>query len=62
MIETPPTIILYLLVHGITTVGSIMLFFIRNEHRITKIETKLDYLERSHGLLMATGRDPDRSQ
>jgi len=33
MIETPPVFIQYLVIHGIATVGSIMLFFIRNEHR-----------------------------
>ena len=35
----------YLLVHGIITVGSVLTFFIRNEHRITKVETTVALLK-----------------
>lgn len=48
----------YLLAHGITTVGAMVIFLIRNEHRITKMETRLDYLEKSHDTLTAHGTVP----
>ena len=51
----------YLIIHGITTVGTMMLFLIRNEHRITKMETRLDYLEKSHDTLTARGTTPHGS-
>ena len=38
----------YLIVHGISTVGAIVIFLIRNEHRITKVETTLNNLKDSH--------------
>lgn len=38
----------YLIVHGISTVGAIVVFLIRNEHRITKVETNLNNLKDSH--------------
>lgn len=37
----------YLILHGVTTVGAIVIFLVRNEHRITKLETRLDYHEKS---------------
>lgn len=49
---------IYLAIHGITTVGAIIIFLIRNEHRITKTETRLDYLEKSHDTLTAKGTAP----
>lgn len=44
---------IYLTIHGITTVGAIIGFFIRNEHRITKLETTLDILHREHTRIMS---------
>lgn len=44
---------IYLVIHGITTVGAIVGFFIRNEHRITKLETTLDILHREHTRIMS---------
>lgn len=46
----------YLAIHGISTIGAVVVFLIRNEHRITKMETRLDYLEKSHDTLTAKGR------
>lgn len=40
---------LYLLIHGTITVGSLIGFLIRNEHRLTKLETKLENHERYTG-------------
>lgn len=48
----------YLAVHGISTIGAVVVFLIRNEHRITKIETRLDYLEKSHDTLTTKGTNP----
>ena len=47
--------IIYLTIHGVTTVGTVIVFLVRNEHRITKMETRLDYLEKSHDTLTAKG-------
>lgn len=35
----------YLILHGVATVGAMVVFLMRNEHRITKIETTLSLLE-----------------
>lgn len=51
----------YLGIHAITTVGTVVVFLIRNEHRITKMETRLDYLEKSHDALTARGTVPHTS-
>ena len=51
----------YLGLHAATTVGTVVIFLIRNEHRITKIETRLDYLEKSHDTLTARGTVPHAS-
>ena len=53
--------IIYLTIHGVTTVGSVIVFLVRNEHRITKMETRLDYLEKSHDTLTAKGTLPHGS-
>lgn len=45
----------YLIIHGITTVGAILVFFIRNEHRMTKTETTLDLLLKDHDRRTAQG-------
>ena len=36
----------YLLIHGTMTVGLLVGFLIRNEHRLTRLETKLEDHER----------------
>lgn len=48
----------YLLVHGISTVGGIVFFLIRNEHRITRVETTLNNLKTSHDVLTEHGTIP----
>ena len=45
----------YLLVHGISTVGAVVIFLIRNEHRITKLEVSHDSLKASHDALTRHG-------
>ena len=50
-----PVIQTYLWVHGISTVGAIVIFLIRNEHRITKLETTLKNLKDSHDALTDYG-------
>lgn len=46
---------IYLGLHAATTVGTVVVFLVRNEHRITKMETRLDYLEKSHDAYTAKG-------
>ena len=53
--------ILYLGLHAATTVGTVVIFLVRNEHRITKMETRLDYLEKSHDALTNRGTLPHLS-
>lgn len=48
-------ILTYLIIHGVSTIGAIMLFLIRNEHRITKVETFLNNLKESHDILTDHG-------
>ncbi len=48
----------YLFVHGISTVGAMIIFLIRNEHRITKLETNLNNLKTSHDALTNYGTIP----
>lgn len=38
--------IVYLIVHGIATLGILMAFFIRIEHRLTRVETKMENFEK----------------
>ena len=42
--------IVYLLVHGIATVGAVIGFMVRSERRITWIETTLLELKRQHDI------------
>jgi len=46
---------IYLLAHGLTTVGAVVVFLIRNEHRITKLEIELLKLNESHDRLTDYG-------
>lgn len=46
---------IYLGIHGLTTVGSIIIFLIRNEHRLTKLEVSHDNLKTSHDVLTSHG-------
>jgi len=48
----------YLVIHGITTVGSVVIFLIRNEHRITKLETTLSLLKDQHDRYTALNFNP----
>lgn len=48
----------YLLVHGLSTVGAVVVFLIRNEHRITKLETAFNNLKESHDSLTSYGNLP----
>lgn len=45
----------YLLVHGLSTIGAVVIFLIRNEHRVTKLETTLNNLKESHDTLTDHG-------
>uniref|UniRef100_A0A6H1ZW90 YvrJ family protein n=1 Tax=viral metagenome TaxID=1070528 RepID=A0A6H1ZW90_9ZZZZ len=45
----------YLVIHGVSTVGAVIVFLIRNEHRITKLETSLNNLKESHDALTDHG-------
>ena len=39
----------YLFIHGIITLGTIVAFVIRVEHRLTKLETMVDLLFKNPG-------------
>jgi hypothetical protein len=45
----------YLLVHGLSTIGAIIIFLIRNEHRVTKLETSFNNLKETHDRLTGHG-------
>ena len=45
----------YLIIHGVSTIGLIVIFLIRNEHRVTKVETTLNNLKESHDALTSHG-------
>lgn len=45
----------YLAIHGISTIGAVVVFLIRNEHRVTKLETTLNNLKESHDTLTEHG-------
>lgn len=49
---------IYLAVHGVTTLGTVIIFLIRNEHRLTRLETKQEALEKQHNVLTAYGTKP----
>ena len=36
----------YLLIHAIVTIGALITFLLRQEHRLTRIETKMEYIEK----------------
>ena len=38
----------YLIIHGLSTVGAVIVFMLRNEHRVTKLDTNLDRIMREH--------------
>ena len=40
--DTTTAILTYLITHGIITVGAIITFVVRVEHRLTKLETMVD--------------------
>ena len=48
----------YLLVHGLSTIGAIVIFLVRNEHRITKLETNFNNLKEIHDRLTNYGTNP----
>ena len=45
----------YLVIHGVSTVGIVVVFLIRNEHRLTKLEVSHDNLKTSHDVLTGHG-------
>lgn len=55
MIDLTTAVQTYLVVHGVSTVGAIVVFLIRNEHRITRLETSLNNLKESHDALTDHG-------
>ena len=38
----------YLIIHGVTTLGAMVTFLVRNEHRITRLETTVTLLKEQH--------------
>lgn len=48
----------YLIIHGFITVGALVGFLIRNEHRITKLEVEHKNLKNSHDTLTGHGTVP----
>jgi len=40
--------LIYLIFHAIITVGAIFGFFLRIEHRITRLETKVENMEKRY--------------
>ena len=55
MIDLTTAVQSYLIIHGVSTVGAILIFLIRNEHRITQLETNLNNLKKSHDVLTDHG-------
>lgn len=55
MTEPNITIELYMVLHGLSTIGAITIFLIRNEHRITKLEVSHKDLKDQHNTLTAMG-------
>jgi hypothetical protein len=48
----------YLIIHGVITVGAIITFLVKNEHRITKLEVDHKHLKGSHDTLTHHGTIP----
>jgi len=40
--------LVYLVIHATITIGGAFAFFLRIEHRLTRLETKVENLERHH--------------
>ena len=55
MIDLTTAVQTYLAIHGVSTIGTIIVFLIRNEHRITRLETRLNHLKESHDVLTDHG-------
>ncbi len=51
----PSYIEAYLAIHGVSTIGAIIIFLIRNEHRLTKLETSHQLLKESHDAMTNIG-------
>ena len=47
-------LISYLIIHGIITLGTIITFVVRVEHRLTKLETMVDMFFKNPGKLKKT--------
>ncbi len=45
----------YLVIHGVSTIGAIIVFLIRNEHRLTKLETSYTNLKDQHDAITSVG-------
>jgi len=39
-------ILIYLVIHGVFTIGAIFAFFMKIEHRLTRVETKIENFEK----------------
>ena len=55
MIDLTTAVQTYLAIHGVSTIGTVVIFLIRNEHRITRLETTLNHLKESHDVLTEHG-------
>ena len=51
----------YLVIHGVSTIGTIIVFLIRNEHRLTKLEVSHENLKASHDVLTRLGTTPHKT-
>jgi len=52
------TTYIYLAIHGFSTVGAIIIFLIRNENRLTKVEITLQLLKDQHDKITKYGTLP----
>ena len=50
--------VLYLIFHGVVTLGALIGFLIKNDHRITTVEVELRALKESHDTLTHHGTLP----
>ena len=48
------TLLTYLITHGVITIGAIITFVVRVEHRLTKLETMVDIFIKNPGKLKKT--------
>ena len=48
----------YLIVHGIITIGSIITFVLRVEHRLTRLETMVDLFLKNKGSPTCSSKPP----